>query len=175
MYIYIYIYTYRTYIFIERERQRERYRCILQACASQGTFSNQTELHGIANLRMNLGVLFLLRCWRSMLCAHVRAAFMDFCTPTHQQDSNVETFFCILESYWHWYFADEVDKHNEHHPPTPHQQISNAMKFNWRPLGSIFQQYSVQMHEIALNRPLEPYFTKTQLKNKIESWENIFQ
>ena len=31
------------------------------------------------------------------------------------------------------------------------------------------------MHEIALNRPLEPYFTKTQLKNKIESWENIFQ
>ena len=44
---------------------RERYRCRLHACASQGTFSNLTQSHGIANLLMNLGVLFLLRCRRA--------------------------------------------------------------------------------------------------------------
>ena len=66
-------------------------------------------------------------------CAHAFGLHLCICAPpTHQQDSNVERFLCILGSYWYWYFADELDKHHEHHPPTHLQQISNAMKFNWR-------------------------------------------
>ena len=114
-------------------------------CAPEAMFSNQTWSHGIANLLMNLGVLLFRCCRRSMLCAHVRAAWIC-APPTHQQDSNVESLICILGSYWHWYFADEVDRHNEHHPPTHHQQISNAMKFDRRPLRSLWAHKANRVH-----------------------------
>ena len=88
--------------------------------------------------QIRLNCTALLICWWILVCCSFCAADAQCCAHTfgciyavvqphaHQQDSNVESFLCILGSYWHWYFADEVDEHNEHHCvcPTPQQNLN---------------------------------------------------